>query len=98
MQVQVVSYSLSGVSEQQYITDATQAAPQVASTPGLLATVWTEDPENGRYGAIYLWEDEEALQRGRIWIHPGADEVVMENYNVLERLTKATQPVLSLLQ
>ncbi len=97
MQVQVVSYSLNGVSEQQYITDATQAAAQVASTPGLLATVWTEDPENGRYGAIYLWEDEEAVERGRIWVHSGADDIMVESYNVLERLTKATQPVLSLL-
>ena len=70
----------------------------MASTPGLLATVWLEDPENQRYGGIYFWEDRQAMERGRIWAHPNAADLTVREFGVLERLTKATQPVISILE
>lgn len=96
MHVQVVTYSLRDVSEQEYITDATRVAPEIAAVPGLMAKIWLEDTENNRYGGIYFWEDREAMERGRIWTHPNAIDVVVDDYNVLPRLTKATEPVLSI--
>ena len=98
MHIQTITFGLDGVSEQQYITDCHQATAAVASTPGLLATVWLESPENERYGGIYFWEDREAMERGRIWAHPNAVDVMVEDCGVLERLTRATQPVLSILE
>lgn len=98
MHVQTITFGLGGVSEEQYITDCHAVTPAVAATPGLLATMWLEDPENGRYGAIYFWEDGEAMERGRIWSHPDAVDVQIDDYGVLERLTRATQPVLTIVE
>ncbi len=98
MHIQTITFGLDGVTEEQYITDCHQVTATVASTPGLLATVWLEDPENQRYGGIYFWDDEEAMERGRIWAHPNAVDVRVEDYGVLPRLTKATQPVLTIVE
>ncbi len=97
MHIQIITFALDGVTEEQYITDCHQVTAGVAATPGLLANVWLEDPENQRYGSIYFWEDQEAMERGRVWTHPNAVDILLDDYGVLERLTKATQPVISIL-
>lgn len=103
MHVQIVTFNLSGISEEDYIDVATEVAPQFASMPGLLAKVWLEDPPSNVYGGIYFWEDRESMERfvnGNLFegTNPEFAEIVAEDYGVLERLTRATQPVLEILE
>lgn len=103
MYVQIVTYNLNGVSEQDYIDIAHQVAPQFNSMPGLLAKVWLGDSESNSFGAVYFWEDREAMERfGRSDLfeatYPGFANVVSQGYGVYEHLTKATQPMLDILE
>ncbi len=103
MYVQIVTYNLNGVSEQDYIDIAHQVAPQFNSMPGLLAKVWLGESESNSFGAVYFWEDREAMERfGRSDLfeatYPGFANVVSQGYGVYEHLTKATQPMLDILE
>ena len=103
MFVQVVTYNLEGISEEQYLDVANQLAPRTSNLPGLLAKVWLENEGSNRYGAVYFWEDEESMVRftdtdlfeGRA---PEFAGLRIEEFKVLERLTAMTQPALEILQ
>jgi heme-degrading monooxygenase HmoA len=103
MHVQIVTFNLGRISESEYIDIASQLAPRFAALPGLLAKVWLENPDSGTYGAIYLWEDEEAMDRFMATdlfegSNRGFANLVTEDFSVLENLTRATQPVLTILE
>ena len=103
MFVQVVTYSLEGISEEGYLDVANGVAPRYSGLPGLLAKVWLENPGGNRYGAVYFWEDAESMDRfGRSDLFEGdTDEftdLVSEEFKVLENLTAMTQPVLEILE
>lgn len=98
MQIQIVTYELAGVSEQQYLTDCNEVAGGIAGLPGLQAKVWLQNPEENRYGGLYVWESREAMEAGRTWAHPDATGIVSEDYGVLENLTRQTQPALRIVQ
>ncbi len=103
MHVQVVTYRLAGITEREYIDVAARVAPEFAAMPGLLAKVWLEPQDDGVYGAVYFWEDAESMERfGRsdLFEATSADfsDVGSIGFKVLENLTKASQPALSILQ
>lgn len=103
MHVQIVTFDLGTMSEGEYIDVASRLAPRFAGLPGLLAKLWLESPESGVYGAIYLWEDQEAMDRFMASdLFEGTNrafgDVVSDDFAVLENLTRATQPVLTLLE
>ncbi len=103
MYVQVVTYGLVGIDEGDYLDVANDVAPRFAGMPGLLAKLWLGNTEEGRYGAVYLWEDRESMER---FVHsdlfeafnPEFAEVAVEDFDVLENLTAVTQPVLQILE
>ena len=103
MYVQVVTFGLNGIDESQYLDAANDVAPRFAGRPGLLAKIWLEDPEQGRYGAIYFWEDRESMER---LVHsdlfeganPEFSDVASEGFAILENLTAQTQPVIELVE
>ena len=103
MYVQVVTYSLEGISEDGYLDVANRLAPRVAGLPGLLAKLWLENAGGNRYGAVYFWDDLEAMERfsnsdlfeGEV---PEFTDFVAEEFGVLENLTAMTQPVLEILE
>ena len=102
MHVQIVTYQLNGISEEEYIDVAHDLAPRFASLPGLQAKVWLESPETETYGAVYFWDDEESMERYMASdlfeaTNPDFDEVTSDWFSVLENLTEATQPVLEIL-
>lgn len=103
MHVQIVTFNLDGISEGEYIDIATQLAPRFAAVPGLLAKIWLESPESGVYGSVYLWDDKEAMDRFVATnlfeaTNPAFANFVSEDFSVLENLTRATQPVLTVLE
>ena len=103
MYVQVVTYGLGEMSEGEYLDVANEIAPRFSRTPGLQAKIWLEDPEVGRYGALYFWDDRESMER---FMHsdlfeetnPDFVEVESEGFGVLENLTAQTQPVLQVVE
>ena len=102
MHVQIVTYGLHGMTEGEYIDIATRLAPRFASLPGLLAKVWLESPADGVYGAVYLWEDREAMERFLATdlfegTNPDFADFGSDDFSVLENLTRATQPALTVL-
>jgi heme-degrading monooxygenase HmoA len=103
MYVQVVSYGLDGIGEDEYFDVANNVAPRFAGMSGLLAKLWLGNSEEGRYGAVYLWEDREAMERfvrSDLFeaFNPEFDEIAVEDFDVLENLTALTQPVLQVLE
>ena len=102
MYVQVVTYGLAGIDESDYFDVANSVASRFAAMPGLLAKLWLGNTDEGRYGSVYLWEDREAMERflrsdlfeAR---NPEFSDVAFEDFDVLENLTTATQPVLEVL-
>ena len=103
MFVQVVTYSLEGISEEGYLDVANGVAPRYAGLPGLLAKIWLENPGGNRYGAVYFWEDAESMERfGNSDLFEGDTEefveFLSEEFKVLENLTAMTQPVLQILE
>lgn len=103
MYVQVVTYGLGGMSEGEYLDVANEIAPRFSRIGGLQAKIWLEDPEVGRYGALYFWDDRESMER---FMHsdlfeetnPDFVEVESEGFGVLENLTAQTQPVLQVVE
>ncbi len=103
MYVQVVTYGLAGIDESEYLDVANDVAPRFAGMPGLLAKLWLGNTEEGRYGAVYLWDERESMER---FVHsdlfeafnPEFSEVAVEDFDVLENLTAVTQPVLQILE
>jgi len=62
MHAQVVTFGLSGITEEQFRQAAGADAPTFATLPGLLAKVWLRDPETNTYGGLYVWADLEAYE------------------------------------
>jgi hypothetical protein len=70
-------------------------ARTIADVPGLICKVWTESPETGEAGGIYLFEDEASLDsyiEGKIEpMKASGIEVRARKFDVNERLTQITR-------
>jgi heme-degrading monooxygenase HmoA len=103
MYVQVVTYALDGMPESDYLDVANELAPRFSGIPGMQAKIWLDDPDRGRYGAVYFWEDKESMER---FLHsdlfegtnPDFLDVESEGFAILENLTAQTQPVLEVVE
>lgn len=103
MYIQTVTYELEGINEEDYLSMATDVAPEYASLPGLQAKLWLANSEDNVYGAVYMWDDEESMQRYmQSDLFEGANpefrDVYSEGFEVLENLTRQTQPVLEIVE
>ncbi len=99
MHVQVVTFGLNGITEDQYHEGCRDEAPMFAELPGLLAKVWTRNPETQTYGAVYLWRDEESYEQyvsGEIFEAIKNDDSLVNvtsiDFDVFDDLTKMSQP------
>jgi heme-degrading monooxygenase HmoA len=103
MHVQVVTYALEGMQESEYLDISNELAPSFSNIPGLQAKLWLDDPDRGRYGAVYFWEDKESMDRflsSSLFegTNPEFTDVESEGFAILENLTAQTQPVLDIVQ
>lgn len=103
MYVQVVTYALDGMPESDYLDLANDLAPSFSGIPGLQAKIWLDDPDRDRYGAVYFWDDKQAMER---FLHsnlfegtnPEFVDVESEGFAILDNLTAQTQPVLEVVE
>lgn len=101
MHIQLVTYGLGEIGEQQYISLAHELAPQVANAPGLLSAVWLDGAETDTYGIVFFWESHSSMERFTNSpvsqsLFGAFGDVVMEHADVLENLTRQTQPSLQI--
>lgn len=61
MEIVLVSFSLQGLSEQEYAAMCEQLAPAFAAVPGLVSKVWLADTSEGVYGGVYTFESAGAV-------------------------------------
>lgn len=104
MHVQVVTFGLEGVSEEDYVEGCKTEVATFANIPGLIAKVWLRNDASKAYGAVYLWrerEDYEAYIKGDIWAavegDPSLSQVQSQAFEAIEELTRATQPGVALM-
>lgn len=99
MHVQVVTFTLNGITEEQYREACAEETETFAALPGLLSKVWLGSPETNTYGGVYLWRDRdwcEAYINSDVFRalndDPSLNNVQSRDFEVIEDLTKATQP------
>lgn len=103
MYVQIVTFGLNGVTEEQFHDFCAGETATFAAVPGLLSKIWLREPDDATYGAVYLWRDRAAHDdyiRGEIWQSVVADsnlaDVKSVGFEIFEDLTKETQPAFAL--
>ena len=62
MHIQLVTFTLDGISDAEYRATVEAVAPHFAAVPGLLSKVWLADAGSGTYGGVYTWDDPAAMQ------------------------------------
>jgi hypothetical protein len=97
MHAQVITFGLSGITEEQYREACGSDAPMFANLPGLLAKVWLRSPETNTYGGLYLWADQESYERyiegevfNAIKADPHLANVESRDFGVFDDLSSVT--------
>ena len=97
MHIQVVTFQLNDIDEQQYRQDCDACAPALAEIPGLISKVWLADPSTNTYGGVYTWRDRQAMQDfldGELFQSFGTDphirNLTSRDFDVLEAPTEVT--------
>lgn len=97
MHIQIVTFGLEGITEEEYRQGCQAEAPAFASVPGLVSKVWLTDPATGTYGGVYTWRsraDYEAYTRSDLFKgvqnHPNLRGVTSRDFGVLEGPTAVT--------
>ena len=101
MHVQIVTFGLNGITEEQFHEVAAGDAPAFVSFPGLLGKIWLRDPETNTYGGLYLWADREAYERyvageifSSIMANPGLKNAESRLFGTFDDLSSMTMPEL----
>jgi hypothetical protein len=104
MNVLIINFRLSGMTEEGYRAACADLAPAFAELPGLLAKVWLNDPATGTYGGVYLFRDRAAMEGylasdllASVAATPSFVDISTRDFAVYEDLTRATQPRLAVL-
>jgi heme-degrading monooxygenase HmoA len=98
MHVQIITFGLNGISEEDYGKMAEAVAPTIAVMPGLVSKAWLADPETNTYGGAYIWQDREAMKayaetdiyKGMA-TNPHFEGVTVKDFAVLENPTHITR-------
>ena len=99
MHTVVITFDLVDMTQQRYNEVCAELAPAFAAVPGLLAKIWLTDPEEARYGGIYLFDDAGAADGflGSTLAHSVATNphfagLTIRRFGVDEATTARTQP------
>ena len=97
MHIQIITFSLKGISEEDYAKLAESAAPTFAAMPGLVSKAWLANSETNTYGGAYVWQDREAMEAyaetdifKAMATNPHFEGHTVKNFAVLENATLLT--------
>lgn len=102
MHIQIVNFGLNGISDKDYQLACQDETEPFATMPGLLAKIWLRNADSNIYGGLYFWRDRESYENyinGEIFNSiksaPEFSDVTSLDFEIIEALTKATQPGLT---
>jgi putative monooxygenase ydhR len=97
MHIQLVTFTLNGISDAEYRASVEAVAPHFATVPGLRSKVWLADAASGTYGGVYTWDDRAAMQSyldGDLYAtvrdNPAFADVRSRDFGVLAEPTRLT--------
>lgn len=98
MHIQIVSFRLKDISEEEYRNQVEAIAPAFAGLPGLVSKTWLADAETNTYGGVYVWQDRQAMQDYKetdiykgMQTNPHFGDIVTRDFAVLEGPTRITR-------
>lgn len=98
MHVQIINFSLEGISEEDYRNQVEPIAPAFANLPGLISKTWLANEQTNTYGGVYVWRDREAMEDYKqtdiykgMMANPYFGGVSVRDFAVLESPTRITR-------
>jgi inactivated superfamily I helicase len=95
--VRVVTFSLHGITVEQYEEHCERIAGAFMEWPGLLTKIWLSDPASNRYGGIYVFESKAAADASRateifagMTNNPAFTDLSITEYSTLGAPTRIT--------
>ncbi|MBI4198644.1 MAG: YdhR family protein [Chloroflexi bacterium] len=92
---QVITFTLKGMSEAEYLKVCDDLAPAVANQPGLLYKVFIADRATNTYGGIYAWRDKASMEAfaktdlvKAVASHPNITNFAARDFAVIEGPTR----------
>ncbi len=102
MHIQIITFSLEGISEQDYFQLIESAAPAFAELPGLVSKTWLANAQTNTYGGVYLWQDREVMEDYKeselykgMAANPYFKDFTVKDFAVLEGPTRITRGLLA---
>jgi quinol monooxygenase YgiN len=98
MHIQIITFNLTGITEEQYRATADKIAPAFAEMPGLLEKYWLADPTSNTFGGVYLWTDRAAMETymkgevaAAVTTHPNLANISSVDFGVIYGPTLVTR-------
>jgi len=100
MHIQLVTFTLDGITDADLRARADAIAPTFAQLPGLYSKVRLADSTHNTYGGLYTWRDRDAMQAYRsgelyttaVRDNPAFADVHSTAFAVLDGPTRRTAP------
>jgi quinol monooxygenase YgiN len=96
--IQVVTFNLNGLSDEEYRSACDALAPELARVPGLMLKVWLADEASNTYGGVYTWVDEQAMDafaRSEFFkafaVNPGFANITSRTFGILQGPSQVTR-------
>jgi hypothetical protein len=97
MHVQIITFKLKGLSDEEYRSHCEAIAPAFTQLPGLLSKTWLANAETNTYGGVYLWRDRRSMESyersdiyGGMLANPHLEGLVARSFPVVEEATEIT--------
>jgi hypothetical protein len=101
MRVQIINFSLTGASDEDYRNLCDTLAPTFGTMPGLITKYWPADAATNTYGGVYIWENRAAMEAyvngevgAAVMAHPNLTNITSRDFDILEGPTQVTHGLL----
>lgn len=98
MHIQIVTFQLKDLREDEFLAVCNQVAPSFAAVPGLISKVFLADNQSGTYGGVYTWRDRAAMEAfagtdlfASVANNPNLTGLASRDFAVLEGPTAVTR-------
>lgn len=102
MHIQIVTFHLNDLSEEDYRQACEAEAPVFAEVPGLLSKVWLANSATNTFGGIYTWRNRAAMEAyldsdvfRAMETDPSLADLRSRDFAVLEAPTRITHGIVT---
>ena len=97
MHVQIITFGLEGLSDEEYRSHCEAIAPAFAQLPGLVSKTWLANAETNTYGGVYRWRDRRSMENyersdiyGGMLADPHLEGIAVRSFPIVEAATEIT--------